>query len=253
MRDNRFYVERSDIKKKVATLSKEESHHLKTVLRMKKDEPVVLFTGDGEEFQGRVASLAKRVAVTVDKKGRTRLLAPYSIVLAQALPKKKKMDFVVAKACELGVEEIYPVQTERVELKIGADEKDRVVSRWKRVAVQACKQSRLDWIPEIHDPIKFADLFKKKKDVEAVLIPHPDATFPKLADFMADFRKRVPAAQEKRKKIILVIGPEGGFSDKEIEYAKSKGADFVHLGDLVLRTETASVVGTALVKYALSL
>ena len=173
--------------------------------------------------------------------------------------KKKKMDFIIAKACELGVVEIYPLETDRGSFKLTGPGAERVQARWQKIAVQTCKQSRLDWVPLLHKPVKFKDLLQKTKDYEAVLIPHPDQDLPKFADVVAEIKSQIlatrinPNEQPPLRKILLVIGPEGGFSDKEIDNAKQRGAHLVQLGDLVLKTETAAVVGVALVKYSFNL
>ncbi len=259
MREKRFFVRSQDIEKNAALLSSEESHHLKDVLRLKKGDSVIIFNGEGQEFEGKVTSLSNRVGVLLEKKRRNRSKDPISVCLAQSLPKKKKMDFIIAKACELGVIEIFPLETERASFKLTGPGSERVQQRWQKIAVQTCKQSRLDWIPELHEPIKFKDLLQKAKEFQAVLIPHTDPNLPKLSDVITAVKNKVmprnslELKSQPMRKILLVIGPEGGFSEKEILLAKEKGAYLVHLGDLILKTETASIVGVALVKYAFNL
>lgn len=260
MREKRFFVSKEDIKGNSALLSSDESHHARNVLRLKKGDSVIVFNGEGQEYEGKVSTLSGRVNIELEKKRRTRVREIVSVCLAQALPKKKKMDFIIAKACELGVVEIYPLETDRGSFKLTGPGAERVQARWQKIAVQTCKQSRLDWVPLLHKPIKFKDLLQKTKDYEAVLIPHPDQDLPKFADVVAEIKGRILASrthssneQPPLRKLLLVIGPEGGFSDKEVDTAKQRGAHLVQLGDLVLKTETAAVVGVALVKYSFNL
>ncbi|HNV86156.1 MAG TPA: 16S rRNA (uracil(1498)-N(3))-methyltransferase [Candidatus Omnitrophota bacterium] len=256
IREKRFFVRDQDFKSKRIVLSSEESHHLKNVLRGKKGDPVILFNGEGEEFTGQVASLGPGNAViAIEKKRRERIRGAISIVLVQALPKKKKMDFVIAKACELGVEEVMPLETDRTECKLGQAQLKRVSERWERIAVQSCKQSCLDWVPLIHPPATFKEMIHRVKGFEAVLIPHPDEAMPKFSEVIAEVKARVGKTSKPAmpRKIAVVIGPEGGFSDREIALANEHGLNFVYLGDLVLRTETASIVAVSLVKYAFNL
>ncbi len=259
MRDKRFFVGKQDIKGNAALLSTEESHHARNVLRLKKGDAVIVFNGEGQEFEGKIASLSGRVGIQIEKQRRTRVREIVSVCLAQALPKKKKMDFIIAKACELGVVEIYPLEAERSAFKLTGPGAERVQARWQKIAVQTCKQSRLDWIPQLQKPIKLKDLLQKTRDFEAVLIPHPDQDLPKFADVVALIKSRILAsktasnAEPALRKLLLVVGPEGGFTDREIEIAKQRGAYLVQLGDLVLKTETAAVVGVALVKYSFNL
>jgi len=255
MREMRFFVRDENVKHHRATLSTEESHHLKNVLRLKPGDPVIVFTGKGEEFQGNVLSLGAHVVIALEKKRRDRIRGEVSIVLVQALPKKKKMDFIISKACELGAEEIIPIETEHTEIKLSRQQAERVAARWERIAVQSCKQSRLDWIPEIRPLLTFRSFLNKTKDFTAVLIPHPDASMPKLSELTAELKTHISkiAKSDVPRKIAVVVGPEGGFSEKEIQAAREAGAYLTYFGDVVLRTETASIVAVSLVKYAFNL
>jgi len=259
MKERRFFVRNENIKSKTAVLSREESNHLKNVLRLKKGDSIVLFNGTGEEFEGRIQTLTGRVGIQLGKKLRNRWSGSIAVCLAQALPKKKKMDFIIGKSCELGVEEIFPLETERAAYKLTGPKADHVVERWQRIAVQACKQSRLDWIPQIHKPVKFRELLKKTKNFGAVLIPHLREDLPPLSEVVEVIKERFEmdgsqrSGRKDRRKILVVIGPEGGFSDKEMILAREKKALLFHLGDLILRTDTAAIVGVSLVKYAFNL
>lgn len=255
MREMRFFVRDEDVKHHRATLSAEESHHLKNVLRLKSGDAVIIFTGGGEEFDGKVLSTGAHVVVALEKKRRDRIRGAVSIVLVQSLPKKKKMDFIISKACELGAEEIIPLESERTELKLSRPQAERVAARWERIAVQSCKQARLDWIPLIHAPVSFRSFLNKTKEYAAVLIPHPDPALPKLSEITSGIKAHMarPEKPGHVRKIAVVIGPEGGFSDREIAAAREAGAYLTYFGDVVLRTETASIVGVSLVKYAFNL
>lgn len=260
MREKRFFVSSEDIKGNTAVLSSEESHHLKNVLRLKKGDSVIIFSGNGQEFEATVDQLSSRVSVAIQKQRRTRAADAVSICLAQSLPKKKKMDFIISKAAELGVSEVFPMDTERSILRLTGPESDKVVDRWQKIAVQTCKQSHLDWIPKIHKPLKFKEVLQKTTEFEAILVPHTDENLPKLSEVIAKIRQTLNVrpgeapAGNKSKKILIVIGPEGGYSEKEIQLAVDKNkVHLVHLGDLVLKTETAAVVGVALLKYAFNL
>jgi 16S rRNA (uracil1498-N3)-methyltransferase len=247
------------MKAKTAVLSREESKHLKNVLRLKKGDLLTVFNGEGDEYDGQVASLAARVEVSLGKKRRSRFLGPISVSLAQSLPKKKKMDFIIAKACELGVGEIFPLESERSAFRITGPASARVAERWQRIAVAACKQCRLDWIPRIHKPVRLKGLLDQVKGFEAVFVPHPDEKLPHLSEVVGEIKAQVRAKikreepREKARKILVVIGPEGGFSEREVALMREKKARLVHFGDLILRTETAAVVTVSLIKYAFEL
>ncbi|MBI4549714.1 MAG: 16S rRNA (uracil(1498)-N(3))-methyltransferase [Candidatus Omnitrophica bacterium] len=256
MREKRFFVSKSDIKGNSALLSPQESHHLKNVLRLKKGDSVIVFNGEGQEFAATVTSMSSRVGVQLDAKRRQRFTEAVTVALAQAMPKKKKMDFIIAKASELGVREIFPLETERSSFKLTGPQAPRVQARWEKISVQTSKQCHLDWIPALNKPVKMKDLLQRSKEFAAVLIPHTEPSLPSFSEAVSELKEKLnlksqpPAAPYR---ILLVIGPEGGFSEKEIALAREKGAYLVQMGDLVLKTETAAIVGIALVKYAFNL
>lgn len=234
-------------------LPSDESHHLKNVLRLKEGDDVMLFNGVGLEYRGNVAALGRRVSIKVSQQTRTRLIRPVSLALAQSLPKRKKMDFVIQKACELCLEEVYPVISEHSEFRVSKIQNKSAVERWERVAVQSCKQSQLDWIPVIHEPHSLKEFLALTKKFSAVFMPHPDESLPKMSEVIAQVKEKLRASKQVSPKIAVLIGPEGGFSAKEVEMAKAVGVHCVSLGDLVLRTETASIVAVALLKYSFDL
>jgi 16S rRNA (uracil1498-N3)-methyltransferase len=244
----RFFVRKEDLRGNTAVLTEEESHHLKNVRRLKKSDRVILFDGAGNEFSGKISKLGERVEVVLEKKGTRLLPGGISISLAQSLPKKKKMEFVIEKACELGLREIIPLESERSTLRIAQGARARVLSRWQRILIQTCKQCQLDWTPDLRPFTRFRDLTQRFKDFDFVLLPHPDKDAEPVSEVTAELKRRVENSPTG-KKVLILIGPEGGFSDREIQQAREKGAKLVCLGDLVLKTETAAIVDIALIKY----
>lgn len=159
------------------------------------------------------------------------------IILYQALAKGEKMDWIIQKAVELGVREIYPINTQRTIVKLDEKRKEKRVQRFNAIAKEASKQSRRDDIPAVKDIIDLKDI-----DEENLLVAYENEDKKFLKNYLLS---------NKPKRIGIVIGPEGGFDESEIEYLINKGAAVVSLGPRILRTETAAIVLTSIIQYEL--
>lgn len=162
------------------------------------------------------------------------------ITLAQAIPKGQKMDFIVEKATELGVARIIPLATERT---IGSEARAGKLDRWRRLARSAAQQCGRRDVPDVEAVIGWDDFCARARDFERTFVPW------ELAE-RRPLRERLPALLEGRRKIAIAIGPEGGFSQGEVERAEAAGATTISLGHRILRTETAGLVACSLMLYA---
>ncbi|WP_425538248.1 RsmE family RNA methyltransferase [Microaceticoccus formicicus] len=159
------------------------------------------------------------------------------IVLYQALAKGEKMDWIIQKAVELGIREIYPINTLRTIVKLDDKRKEKRIQRFNAIAKEASKQSRRDDIPVVNDIIDLKDI-----DEENLLVAYENEEKNTLKKYLEE---------NKPKRIGLVIGPEGGFDPSEIEYLLDKKAAIISLGPRILRTETAAIVLTSIIQYEL--
>ncbi len=161
------------------------------------------------------------------------------ITIAQGVPKGQKMDFVVEKLTELGAASIIPLQSERT---IVSDVSPNKLERWRRLAKSAAQQCGRNDIPQIEDPLALRDLLARFSDYDLVLLPW------ELAEG-APLRETLPTLLSEMQRVLVLIGPEGGFSHAEAEAARSAGAQLVSLGSRILRTETAGLVALAVIAY----
>jgi 16S rRNA (uracil1498-N3)-methyltransferase len=159
--------------------------------------------------------------------------------LYQAIPKGDKMEMVIQKAVELGVKEIFPVNTIRCITKLEGKRLIERVSRWNRIAKEAAKQCQRSYIPVVHDPIGFQDAVDRAVSSSFCIFPYENAVETGMKDLDITGKERFS----------IFIGPEGGFDDTEAAYVCSKGVVPVTLGKRILRTETAPVVAIALLMY----
>lgn len=235
MRIPRLYVNQPLIIGESLSLADDRSHYLIRVLRLKPPHPLVLFNGDGCDYQADLVEINGRVAiVNIQSSAELQTESPLSIHLLVALSKGDKLDWVLQKSTELGVASIQLIQTERTDVKLSADRAEKKLAHWQGVVQSACEQSGRAVIPRILAPCRFADglTYALAQYPEALrLIMHPGPTHSVLP-------KHISSQQ-----VILVIGPEGGFSEVEISTAEQNG--FLHwlLGPRVLRTETAPIAG----------
>jgi 16S rRNA (uracil1498-N3)-methyltransferase len=203
---------------------------------MNSGQLVTLFNGQGGEYTAELVEAKKgKATVTINSFNQVDRESSLSIHLAIGISRGERMDWIVQKATELGVSEITPLFTERCEVKLSGDRLDKKVGHWQQVAISACEQSQRNRIPSVNTPIK---LEQWQQDCEASLklVLH-HRTEKSLGDMLA------PSAE-----IALLIGPEGGLSEREIEQAISLDFSSLALGPRVLRTETAPLAAISILQ-----
>jgi 16S rRNA (uracil1498-N3)-methyltransferase len=233
-------------------LSREESRHLAGVLRLAAGEEVRVFDGEGREFLCVVTEAAARGGAReaiLEVRGRAKppcAESPLDLTLACALLKGEKFDLVVQKATELGVARVAPVETARADVKLqragGAAEGSKRVGRWRRIAVEAAKQSGRARVPLIDAPRGLAEVLARGTETATRRLMFAERGGRGLVETVA-------AWDEKPVRVAALVGPEGGWEDGEIETARESGWQIVTLGGRILRAETAGVVVVALLQH----
>lgn len=227
---HRFFVPQDQI----PNITGSDVHQIKDVLRMKAGDKLELLDGSGKVYLAKIISLTNEKIITeIITTAQNTDQNKVAVTLAQCLPKAKKMDLIIQKCTELGVSKIIPTLSER---SIAKGEK---LERWKKIAKEAAEQSGRSTIPEISNLIKFEDLLKLRKDYDLALIPwelEKENSLKKVLSIL-------PRA------LLIIIGPEGGFSQKEIDQAKEAGFTSISLGKRILRTETAGMAILAMLSY----
>ncbi len=212
--------------------------HLLRVLRMAEGAPLLLCNGDGMDYRAILVDVGKRGAhAQVGEAAPNRAESPLRIVLAQALARGEKMDWVIQKATELGVVAIQPIVTERTEVRLDAERGARRLAHWQAVAIAACEQSGRACVPSIAEPRSLAD-YAAGVDANAIrLALDPDGASPPLVQLVDAFATGVP--------IHLVVGPEGGLAERDLARLQAAGFGGMRLGPRILRTETAGLAAIA--------
>jgi len=212
------------------SLEKNNELHLLKVLRFPVGNNIILFNGDGFDYQAIVTSTKKTYEVEVVSQQKNESESSLDLTLAQGITKGEKMDFLIQKAVELGVTRIIPIQTERCVVRLKADKVAKRIDHWQKIANYACGQSGRSVIVDISLPKTLTELLNKPNHNGFVL--HHRAT-------------ENLQTVDKPSKATILIGPEGGLSDAEIKQATNAGFQPLLLGKRILRTETASLVAIA--------
>lgn len=229
------------------------SHYLREVLRLEAGDKVDLFDGSGRVLQARLKDLSEDVVVEVlyDLK-LTRAESPAELTLVQALPKGKNFELVLEKSTELGVARVIPLESARTIVQIKPAKLAAKLGRWRRIVEQAARQSGRTITPEVLAPMGIVAALDHLDDAPSI-VAHTGDNLPSIARI---FDPDSPLNHGARRHVdrpaaALWVGPEGGFSPDEIEQLSARGARLCSMGPRVLRTETAGLVGLALIQAAI--
>ncbi len=238
----RFILEKERIRENKATIRGSEARHIGKVLRLGVGDTLYLIDKNGCEYQAVIISKSSKIVeVELLKKSPPRNSPSMTVVLGQALPKAKKMDFIVQKATELGVSTIIPFFSDRT-IPLADDERLRKRRiRWQKIALEATKQCGRVVVPQIEAMVPFKDILKKWNENSLKIILWEDEKGIKL--------KEVLSNNQPPEKVIFLIGPEGGFTVAEIDIARQAGFKSVSLGKYILRTETVGLCLLNILQY----
>ena len=229
----RFYVDFALSPDSVVELPDNVVRHL-NVLRVKNTEEIVLFNGNGKAYPALPEVLEKRRAsVRILREEATDNESPLNITLVQAVSAAERMDFTLQKSVELGVAEIRPVISERCVVRLSGERAEKRVARWQEIVVSACEQSGRNIVPKVLPLTTYAQVLQQLPQETTKLLMSLNRA-QKLSD-----------VQPQSGKVVFMVGPEGGWTEKEEQQAFDAGFQSVTLGKRVLRTETASLAAIA--------
>ena len=232
---HKFFTEELD--DVFAYIRGDDHKHLSRVLRLKEQDEILINDLKGQDYLGRIETIDKNeTKVELREKVPESNESSLKLTLFQGLPKAGKMDLIVQKCTELGVQRIVPVVTERVVVKNSSEFKK--LDRLKRICLEAAKQSKRSVLPEITEPMSLAELLMEMKKLDVFVVPYENQEeygFLTLKKELANISS-----------MGIFVGPEGGFTEKEIDLLKDKGAKILTLGNRILRTETAGFTAVAM-------
>ncbi len=232
MTTRRFYAPSENFKNETVTLDFEQTRHLRDVLRLRESENVQVFDGEGSEFFCEIETIEKKAAFlkVIEKIAPTAAESGLDLTLAVALLKGEKFDLVVQKAVELGITKVVPLNTKRAEAKFAGAE--RKLERWRKIIVDATKQCGRAKLMKIDEPFDFEKFIKNSASLRL-----GGENLVLFAESGGKSFSRV----KTNKKMIVVIGSEGGWETSEIEAARKNDFQIVTLNGRILRAETAAI------------
>ena len=227
----------------ICNLRDEDRRYVKSVLRLKKNDHLVVFDGSGCEYQALIREIkGDRLTLEILKRNFIQRKT-VRITFSQALPKSGKMDFIVQKATELGVDRVIPFQSVRSVPRLSADKRIQKVLRWQKIAMEAARQCGRADVPEVRGCLGFKEMLQSA---------HPDAF--KIIFWEEEMKVGIRKTLREKpgnaaKDLFIAVGPEGGFSKEEICQAGEAGFQSVSLGRHILRVETAVLAILSIIQY----
>lgn len=232
MRISRLFLEGNYQANQTIALPKEQAHYALTVLRLKNDYVIEAFNGQGLLATGRLIVTSRRTAdFHIESVTKSDNESPLNTVLVQAISKGDRMDTSIQKSVELGVTAIQPIFTERCDVKLEADKLEKRRDQWQATVINACEQSGRTVVPKVLPIQSYQAWLAVQKSAQPV--------FGLVLDPYAENSLKTITSPAVNTPIQLLIGPEGGLTETEVQQATQIGLTAIQLGPRVLRTETA--------------
>lgn len=243
----KFFVEKEQIGNDIIVILGTDVNHITNVLRMQKEQLLQICVKDNMgNYIVKIVEIEKEKIITqILEKLDTTVESKVQIDLYQGLPKADKMELIIQKTIEIGINKIIPVDMIRCVVKLDEKEAKKKIDRWQKIAEAAAKQSKRDIIPIVENKIKIKDVINKINDYDCFIVAYEDETKKTLKQVLKNIENK------NNYKIGILVGPEGGIDSKEIEILKENNAISVSLGKRILRTETAPITMVSNIMYEL--
>lgn len=247
----KFFVKASQIKNNKIEIINEDVNHIANVLRCKLGDKLnTCNIDDGKNYETKIIQINKdTICLEIIKNIESESESNIHINILQALPKADKMELIIQKSTELGAKEITPVNMERCVVKINNKDEQKKIDRWQKIAEVASKQSGRDIIPKVNRIIKLKDIEEILADYDLLLVAYEKEENNTLKQELLNLKEKMK--EKSNLNIAILIGPEGGISENEIEYLKQIGTKIITLGKRILRTETVALAMTSIILYEL--
>jgi 16S rRNA (uracil1498-N3)-methyltransferase len=231
---SRTYVDLPLAAGELIALPDRTCQYLGRVLRLAEGDAIRLFNGDGRDYPAKLERRGRQLCARVGQPGTLEPASPLDIELWLGISRGERMDLAIQKAVELGASVIRPLFTERCQVRLAGERRDRRLQHWRGVVISACEQSGRQRLPAIEAPQSLTEVLSKRHGTALLLDPEAKASITELAT--------------PENPLALLIGPEGGLTADEREQARGVGFVGVRLGPRILRTETAPLAALAAVQ-----
>lgn len=238
---SKYFVDDKNIVGNKVYVSGQDYNHIKNVLRLSPGENIIVSNGKNREYEVKIIGFRDNIVTTEILETLQMCSEPsVKITLFQGIPKGEKMELIIQKTVEIGVFKVIPVVMERVIVKLDSKSSLKKTERWRKVSEQAAKQSGRNIVPEIEEPVDFVEAVGILKNLDVVFVLYEKEYKITLKDLLINL-------PERQNEIGVLIGPEGGFSDREIDLLRE--FNIVSLGPRILRTETAGLIASAIILF----
>ena len=239
-----FFVQNEQVQQNKIIITGSDVNHIKNVIRLKPSDAIRVSDEDGNAYFCHITEVFEmEVWAEIDRMDETGTELSNRIYLFQGLPKNEKMELIIQKAVELGVYEVIPVAMRNCVVKLDDKKAEGKVKRWQAIAESAAKQSKRTIIPNIAMPISYKQAIERAKELDVTLVPYEN-------ERGMEATRELILGIKKGESIGIIIGPEGGFAEEEIEMVKD-GMHRISLGRRILRTETAGLATLSMLIFHL--
>lgn len=236
----RFFVKKDNVSDSKVIITDADIKHIVNVLRKGIGDILEVSDGEGNKYTVKITSISKDQIIADILEKQVECSSKINVTLYQSLPKAGKMDLIIQKCTELGVEKIVPFISKRTVVNIDNKAQDKKVQRWRKIAVEACKQCNRTTIPNISTIYTLEEVLREINTYDLSLL-----AYEKEKSSM----KQILKENRDSRNIAIIVGPEGGFEESEVKRLTDKGVRSITLGPRILRTETAGMAMLCIVMY----
>lgn len=250
----RYFVPADQFDEQEVRITGEDARHISRVMRSRVGDQVIACNGQSLDVLVEITELAEGVVTasiveTLEQHGEPNLF----VTIAQSLPKADKMESVIQKCTEIGASSFLPFLSERTVVQYDERKEVKRIQRWSKIAKEAAEQSHRSRIPLVESPVSWKQLLKQFADYDLICFCYEKEDGHQLRDVVQPFAQSLTAdhhhASNQVTRVMIVVGPEGGFSEQEVAAAEASGAVATGLGRRILRTETAAMIALACIMY----
>ncbi|WP_127579796.1 16S rRNA (uracil(1498)-N(3))-methyltransferase [Paenibacillus koleovorans] len=243
----RYFIPAGQLTDTEATITGEDAHHLIKVMRARAGETIICSDGEGREVLAEILTTdSGTVRAKVIEHLPLHAEPAVQVWIAQSLPKGDKLETVIQKGTEIGASRFIPFLSARTIVQYDERKEAKRVDRWRKIAKEAAEQAHRNKVPQIDSPLAWKKLLQAANEADAAFFCYEK---PSGSQLRTAIREALEQAPRDKLKLMLIIGPEGGFTEQELQEAEAAGCRAVSLGARILRTETAGMVGLTCILY----
>ena len=250
----KFFVKQEQINGDIIIIQGQDVNHIKKVLRAKiGDELQICNSQNGENFLCDIKEIEnEKILCKIKQEIEEKVESNIEVTIFQGLPKADKMEYIIQKSVELGVYDITPVEMKRCVVKLNEKDKNKKELRWQKISEVAAKQCGRDIIPQINKIINMKNICELIKKYDIVLVAYENEKEKTLKEQLKLIKEKMQKMEKDELiKIGIVIGPEGGLEERDVQDLKENGAKIITLGKRILRTETVALNVLSVIMYEL--